>query len=86
MDKTYFLTGVTGYLGSKLLRRLEQMGGNFYCLKRKTSDLYRVKDLESRIFWLDLEEFKIESFFCKKSRRLHHPLCNRLWKKSNKPI
>ena len=65
MDKTYFLTGVTGYLGSKLLRRLEQMGGNFYCLKRKTSDLYRVKDLESRIFWLDLEEFKIESFFAK---------------------
>ena len=63
MNHTFFLTGVTGYLGSRVIRRLHELGGNFYCLKRKTSNTYRVHDLESKINWLDVEDFKAESFF-----------------------
>lgn len=63
MNLTFFLTGVTGYLGSKIIHRLNELGGNFYCLKRRSSNTYRVRDLESKINWLDVEDFKVESFF-----------------------
>jgi len=63
MNLTFFLTGVTGYLGSKIIHRLNDLGGNFYCLKRRTSNTYRVSSLESKINWLDVEDFKVETFF-----------------------
>lgn len=63
MNLTYFITGVTGYLGSEIIHQLEKMGGNFYCLKRRTSNTYRVNDIESKINWLNLEDFEVESFF-----------------------
>ena len=63
MKLTFFLTGVTGYLGSRIIHQLHMLGGNFYCLKRKSSNTYRIIDLESKINWLDVEDFKVESFF-----------------------
>ena len=63
MNLTYFITGVTGYLGSEIIHQLEKMGGSFYCLKRRTSNTYRVNDIESKINWLNLEDFEVESFF-----------------------
>ncbi len=63
MKLTFFITGVTGYLGSKIIHRLNKLGGNFYCLKRRSSNTNRVRELESKIIWLDVEDFKVERFF-----------------------
>jgi nucleoside-diphosphate-sugar epimerase len=63
MHPTFFITGATGYLGSKIIHRLNNLGGSFYCLKRKSSNTYRVSDIESRINWINAEDFEVASFF-----------------------
>ncbi len=62
-NNTFFITGATGFLGSRLLLRLLKAGGHAYCLRRQKSDLSRVRHLESRIAWVDLEGFDAEHFF-----------------------
>lgn len=53
--QTVILTGVNGFLGSWLARGLLESG---YCvkgLKRQSSKLDRVADIESQISWLDID-------------------------------
>ena len=47
MKKTILLTGVTGFLGSVLLKELLSHGYSVVGVKRSTSNLYRINDITS---------------------------------------
>ena len=54
MNKKIFVTGGTGLVGSHLLRYLVQKGhSNIFALKRETSDMRLVADLEGRVNWVE---------------------------------
>ncbi len=57
------LTGATGFLGSGVLRRLIADGWDVCCIKRKTSDLYRVEGIMGECKWYNLEAGVIEQIF-----------------------
>ena len=59
------LTGCSGFLGSSLARKLLTLNHNLICLKRKSSKLWRVKDIENLISWLDIENLNFENLFKK---------------------
>ncbi len=61
--KTFLLTGATGYLGANILRRLVKFEANFFCLKRKSSNIFRIKDLESEIRFFNIEDINFEKLF-----------------------
>ena len=49
------LTGSTGFLGSHLLNKLVLNNNSITCLKRESSNLWRVKKLISKVTWADIE-------------------------------
>lgn len=53
MAEKYFITGATGLVGSYIARKVVQEGGELYALKRKNSDLGLVKDITSKIHWIE---------------------------------
>lgn len=57
------LTGATGFLGSGLLKRLLHAGWEVCCIKRKTSDCLRVKEIMGQCRWYDLGQGVIEKIF-----------------------
>ena len=59
------LTGCSGFLGSNLARKLLNFNHNLFCLKRKSSNLWRVKDIQHLISWFNLEEINFEKLFQK---------------------
>ena len=65
-----FLTGATGYLGSHILAQLVGCGYQVYCLKRKSSNLWRVESIASKVSWVDLEMIDFNSFFAEKKVEL----------------
>jgi len=60
---TIFMTGATGYLGSHILLQLVSCGYRVYCLKRKSSDLWRVQELASDVTWVDSGAVDFKIFF-----------------------
>ena len=53
MNKKIFVTGGTGLVGSHLLRYLVQKGhSNIFALRRETSDMRLVADLEGKVNWV----------------------------------
>ncbi len=53
-DKRIFVTGGTGFLGSYLLRYLIQRGySNVLALRRSSSSMELVKDIEDRVQWVE---------------------------------
>lgn len=59
------LTGATGFLGSKLLRRLIDEKCEVVCVKRSTSNCDRVQEIFSCCEWIDVDEENIEVAFQK---------------------
>jgi CDP-paratose synthetase len=53
--KNILLTGSTGFLGSHLLKKLVANSYSVTCLKRQSSDLWRVKKLTQEVDWADIE-------------------------------
>ena len=49
-----FITGATGFIGSYLLRELLSQGHELLCLKRPTSDLSRLSDLQ--VHWINTSD------------------------------
>jgi len=62
-NKSFFITGATGFLGSRVLMKILKEGGYAYCLRRSQSKTKRIAHLESQIAWVDLDKFNCESFF-----------------------
>lgn len=54
MQKKIFVTGGTGLVGSNLLRLLVSQGHtNIFALRRSSSDMSLVKDLEGKVNWVE---------------------------------
>lgn len=57
------LTGATGFLGSKLLKRLIAEKYEVICVKRATSDFGRVKELYPCCKWINIDGENVETAF-----------------------
>jgi thioester reductase-like protein len=67
------MTGVTGFLGSHILRHLIQHGEKIHCLRRRSSTYERIDDpLNSLIQWVDLEDCDFEQYFKKNDIQYHY--------------
>ncbi len=53
MNKTVFVTGGTGFLGSYLLRELIQRGFTVRALKRSTSSMDLIKPVQDQVEWIE---------------------------------
>lgn len=51
-----FVTGATGFIGSYLLKYLVSEGHELMCLKRSTSDMFRVEDFKNNVLWIDITD------------------------------
>ena len=59
VNKRVLVTGAAGFIGSNLVRELIKKGNSIICLVRPGENIYRIKDLESKITYGDITE-KIE--------------------------
>ena len=61
-----FLTGATGFIGSYLAKYLMDEGHELLCLKRETSDLFRLENYKDNIHWVNTSENWKDTFkaFC----------------------
>lgn len=48
-DKKVFITGAGGFIGANLTRRLLELGYDVHILWKKSSDPWRIKDIENKI-------------------------------------
>lgn len=55
MNKTVFITGITGFLGSSIAAKLVATGYNVIGSRRKVSDISRCKLFENQIHWVFLD-------------------------------
>lgn len=58
-----FLTGGTGFLGSKILKMLVEHDDSVVCLKRKSSNMARVVEIQEKCSWVDSDELDFENLF-----------------------
>ena len=63
MNKQVFVTGGTGFIGSKILRQLKEAKYEPVLLKRSTSETWRIKDLLDDITFYDLDKISLEKIF-----------------------
>ena len=61
--KTFFVTGGTGYLGGYLVRHLARNGAYLFCLRRESSDISCLQDIEHKINWVCSETADLQEFF-----------------------
>jgi len=62
-DKTILITGATGFLGSHLTRHLIDLGHRILVLKRSTSRLDRIIDIQTDVQLLDIESVNLDQLF-----------------------
>lgn len=66
-----FVTGATGFIGSYLVKNLLRQGHELLCLKRESSDLFRLESVSQHIMWVNtsnhweqaFKDFKPEAVF-----------------------
>ena len=61
------LTGSTGFLGSHLLKKLAKNNHSITCLKRKSSNLWRVEDISLQVTWVDIESTDMHQLLIEKN-------------------
>ena len=57
-----FVTGATGFLGSYVVKELLKQGYELLCLKRQTSDLFRLNDCKHILNWVNTTDDWHNSF------------------------
>ena len=57
------LTGATGFLGSKILKRLIQRGETVILVKRSTSNIRRIETEIKKCVVYNIDEISIETIF-----------------------
>ena len=57
-----FLTGATGFIGSYLTKELLSQGHCLMCLKRHSSNLFRLNNFADNIVWVNVEDNWKQSF------------------------
>ncbi|MHB9139004.1 MAG: NAD-dependent epimerase/dehydratase family protein [Victivallaceae bacterium] len=84
-QKSVLLTGATGFLGSRLLRRLLEKGYALTILKRSFSQTHRINDLMSSIQFFDLD--KTELFEISRHVKAHYIIhCATDYGRKNVPV
>lgn len=63
MSKNIIITGATGYLGFKFLKKLIEDGFNVCVVKRKSSDISKIEFLSKNIKFYDNDELSIVKMF-----------------------
>lgn len=63
MSKSIIITGATGYLGFKFLKRILESNYNICVLKRETSDISKIKLLSEDIKFYNNDEASINKMF-----------------------
>jgi len=61
--KKILVTGATGFVGANLVRRLVDENYQVYILKRKNSNIWRIKDLISKISTFDIDLLEKQRLF-----------------------
>lgn len=51
-----FVTGATGFIGSYLVKELAGQNCELLCLKRESSDLYRLEAYKNRVKWINISD------------------------------
>lgn len=63
-QKTLLITGATGFLGSHLVRALCEVNGySIICLKRSTSNLFRLNDVLNCIRFYEIDTISLKQIF-----------------------
>lgn len=57
-----FVTGASGFIGSYLVKELINCGHQILCLKRITSNLYRIEDCGGKINWVNTKDNWMDKF------------------------
>lgn len=57
-----FVTGATGFIGSYLVKELLRQGHDLLCLKRPSSDLYRLGDASQQVTWVNTTDDWMAAF------------------------
>ena len=57
-----FVTGATGFIGSYLVKELLRQGHDLLCLKRSSSDLYRLGDASKQVTWVNTTDDWMAAF------------------------
>ena len=68
MPKTILITGISGYLGSRLAKACLARGFDVVALKRKTSSLRRIKSISSKITLHNIEGLDYSELFQTKQK------------------
>src|ERR1035437_9455397 len=80
-NKTLLLTGITGFLGSHILKSLIE--DNMYkiiCLKRSFSNMRRIADLETRnVVFYNIDLIDLDSVFIKNKIEIENEKKNRFF-------
>ena len=61
--KKIFVTGATGFLGSSVVKLLAATGYDIHCLKRKSSNLFRLNGISSKVKFVELECIDFTDYF-----------------------
>ena len=56
MNKKVLITGITGFLGSQIAKKLNSEGFELIAIKRKSSDLSRCSEFTDNVAWIDLSD------------------------------
>jgi len=54
------LTGGTGFLGSSLIKKLVYLEHDIYCIKRKSSSMFRVEGFIDKVKWFNIETVRFD--------------------------
>jgi len=66
------ITGATGFIGGKLLKKLSRENYNIKCLVRKTSNLKNLENIDVKIVYGDLGDFNSFQKFVDESETVFH--------------